>query len=341
MITQITAGGSQCQTAIEGLVKDVQGTSLKEEFNNLVGTGKLVEDIVDVLENTCSAPKPTVLGKEGEKQITKGYRIRKCKECEVEDCTTTWIYFAGRAGSNVKADWYKEKDYHAIPKLLNDFEPLVFIHGTFSNPSAFTLEFKSMFIKALGSSKITSTVDVEWSGGNYSEDRMKAAKEIVNQINTNENINKLSALGLNKRVILVSHSHGGNVAKIIKNQLEARGWLVDIINIETPQRSDFQTDRKGNGVYLNFYSSKDLIQFWGSYLDFDNISSAGPIGTRKDPNAQPSGNVELFPYLETLNSQALLWYNVSKWVLVSAGHSLQNDKTGQWQILYWVSQHYK
>ena len=30
MIVEIAAGGSQCQTAIDGLVKDVVGTSLKE-----------------------------------------------------------------------------------------------------------------------------------------------------------------------------------------------------------------------------------------------------------------------------------------------------------------------
>jgi hypothetical protein len=51
MITQITAGGSQCQTAIEGLVKDVKGTSLKEDFNDLVSTGKLVEDAIEAIDN--------------------------------------------------------------------------------------------------------------------------------------------------------------------------------------------------------------------------------------------------------------------------------------------------
>ena len=51
MITQIAAGGSQCQTAIEGLIKDVQGTSLKEDFNDLISTGKLIEDVAEATDN--------------------------------------------------------------------------------------------------------------------------------------------------------------------------------------------------------------------------------------------------------------------------------------------------
>ncbi|AFK03017.1 hypothetical protein Emtol_1876 [Emticicia oligotrophica DSM 17448] len=50
-----------CQTAIEGLVKDVQGTSLKEDFNDLVSTGKLVEDAVEAIDNIIFMKPPPII----------------------------------------------------------------------------------------------------------------------------------------------------------------------------------------------------------------------------------------------------------------------------------------
>jgi hypothetical protein len=56
MITQIAAGGSQCQTAIDGLVKDVIGTTLKEEFNDLVADTGFIDQILDEIDRN----KPTL-----------------------------------------------------------------------------------------------------------------------------------------------------------------------------------------------------------------------------------------------------------------------------------------
>lgn len=50
MITQIAAGGSQCQTVIDGLVKDIEGTSLKEQFNDLVSNPNLMDDVVENID---------------------------------------------------------------------------------------------------------------------------------------------------------------------------------------------------------------------------------------------------------------------------------------------------
>ncbi|WP_197491701.1 MULTISPECIES: hypothetical protein, partial [Emticicia] len=50
MITQIAAGSSQCQTAIDGLVKDIEGTSLKEQFNDLVSNPNLIDDVVENID---------------------------------------------------------------------------------------------------------------------------------------------------------------------------------------------------------------------------------------------------------------------------------------------------
>jgi len=51
MITQIAAGESQCQTAIEGLVKDVKGTSLKEDFNTLSTDPNLIDGVIETIED--------------------------------------------------------------------------------------------------------------------------------------------------------------------------------------------------------------------------------------------------------------------------------------------------
>jgi len=51
IILKIAAGGSQCQTAIDGLVKDVEGTSLKENFNTLATDPNLIDGVVENIED--------------------------------------------------------------------------------------------------------------------------------------------------------------------------------------------------------------------------------------------------------------------------------------------------
>lgn len=40
---------------------------------------------------------------------------------------------------------------------------------------------------------------------------------------------------MEKHLVLVAHSHGGNVAKQIQKGLESIGWKVDMINIDPPR----------------------------------------------------------------------------------------------------------
>ena len=56
MIVEIAAGGSQCQTAIEGLVKNVQGTSLKEDFNDLATDPNLIDGAMACMEGIRTKP---------------------------------------------------------------------------------------------------------------------------------------------------------------------------------------------------------------------------------------------------------------------------------------------
>ncbi|MFC3809172.1 hypothetical protein [Lacihabitans lacunae] len=123
-----------------------------------------------------------------------------------------------------------------------------------------------------------------------------------------------------------------NVAKRVKNILEGfdASWIVDVINIETPQRSDFQFNNS-NGKILNFWSNSDFVQWLGTMADNDyNFPSQGPMGPRKDPKADKNLQLLSKPKLnlESFGGEML------NWITNSGGHSLQNDEWYQWQILF-------
>jgi hypothetical protein len=121
-----------------------------------------------------------------------------------------------------------------------------------------------------------------------------------------------------KHVTLVGHSHGGNVNKEVQNILEKKGWTVDIINIETPQRQDHQTtiSAKDNGVYLNFYYSNDFIQYIGigdnGHLNKKNV---GNYGERIDGNADVNISID-----NVYNNS-----NSADWWGDSLGHSIHRN----------------
>jgi RHS repeat-associated protein len=159
-----------------------------------------------------------------------------------------------------------------------------------------------------------STYEFTWSGKNKATDRVTAGAMLAHRLMSEDNPYRKY-----KHATLVGHSHGGNVNKIAKNILEENGWTVDIINISTPQRADFQQDSKGKGINLNFYSNGDLIQWIGvDNFDFDTEDNQGPLGSRLDPK---SSNYKI--------SGANLLVN---WIKNAAGHSYHNDVMSQDEI---------
>jgi RHS repeat-associated protein len=154
-----------------------------------------------------------------------------------------------------------------------------------------------------------STFEYTWSGSNDKKERDYAGVKLAEMLMSPDNIYRDK-----KHATLIGHSHGGNVNKVAKNILEKNGWTVDIINISTPQRKDFQQKEKGKGLNINFFSNGDLVQFMGvdSYDCFDN---RGPSGERMDP---VSNNY--------LISGANLWVN---WFSNALGHSYHNDTNSQ------------
>jgi RHS repeat-associated protein len=216
---------------------------------------------------------------------------------------------------------------------LDGLEP-VFVHGTWSNPSTFSNQFKIDVIKATGWNNKTGgySKSFQWSGANETKDRVDAAKGLVKDLNSKDNLARLEKAGEGKHTTLISHSHGGNVSKLAKNMLEKDGWKVDIINISTPQRADFQTsENKNGGVSLNFYSNYDAVQYAGSTWGMiGNIPLIGASnGSREDPSMK---NMEVDTSLP-INGVAGDAINVYQWGQDSAGHGLHNNPMSSSQII--------
>src|SRR5690554_3634762 len=150
---------------------------------------------------------------------------------------------------------------------------LVLTHGTFAqreDRKIYSLEkadykggstwerlFSQRVSLATGWNK-DSTYEFTWSGENTAEARNRGGEMLAKGLMSSNN-----PFAEDKHVTLMGHSHGGNVNKVAKNILEENGWTVDIINIATPQRKDFQQNKTGDGVNLNFYSTGDAVQWFG------------------------------------------------------------------------------
>ena len=193
----------------------------------------------------------------------------------------------------------------------------MFVHGTFSNRSTWDKGFVKNITKATHWDEVQKSVYYwNWLGANNSDDRVKAGTKIYDWFISENNPHRDL-----KHATLIGHSHGGNVNKIAKNLLEKDGWRVDIINIETPQRIDFQSDNSGTGIYMNFYSSSDLIQWFGT-LPF-NISDNGRLDQKAYLNFQLIESNTPFSFLG----------NLKTWFSVAGGHSLHNNPFAQQQVI--------
>ncbi len=230
---------------------------------------------------------------------------------------------------------------------LEGLEP-VFIHGTWSSKETFNQNFTKRMINATGWDE-SKVAYLSWSGSNTVEARNEAAAVAIAYLTSEENMAYLESKGQAMHATIIAHSHGGNVGKLVKETLEEQGWTVDLINISTPQRDDFQTSNKGKGKYLNFYSDVDLIQYVGSINSLESLATESRI----DPNADKNIEVDNWsrdPYLEMgknipgLKAGATLIdgvFNTLKWIFSDgAGHSIHNSD-GQNHIIQETKNEFK
>ncbi len=206
---------------------------------------------------------------------------------------------------------------------------LVLVHGTwaarndrptgmlkkadYKGGSTWKKELGEGIAKATGWSE-DQTFEYSWTGTNRAWNRKEAAKTLASKLMDSE----INPDADKKHVTLVGHSHGGNVNKEVQKILIKKGWTVDIINISTPQRDDHQStsDAKSNGVYLNFYSNGDAVQWAGTddNLVWRDEPNVGPWGPRKDQNADRNISVG-----STANN------SLKEWGGSFAGHSYHQD----------------
>lgn len=198
----------------------------------------------------------------------------------------------------------------------------LFVHGTWSDKTTWEGGFVKNMLRATGWEKIQANAYFgNWSGANKSSSRIEASNAFFNFLTSDKN--PFRDL---KHATLIGHSHGGNVNKILRNKLQAAGWTVDILNIETPQRTEFNTPSGGGGVFLNFFHKSDVVQFAGAFGKRWNT------GSRKDYAADK--NIELPESIPIITPFTLIPFNsVLQWFQDAGGHSLHNNQLSQRVII--------
>ncbi|MDL2297213.1 hypothetical protein LJC37_04580 [Bacteroidales bacterium OttesenSCG-928-E04] len=149
-------------------------------------------------------------------------------------------------------------------KLVDPDGKQVFpVHGTWSNMKT----WKDMAGIYAGTKKAfnddRATNNFNWGGGNYSQCRTTAAKELITHIMEERTSAGVDA---NEPITLVGHSHGGNVAIEAINMMvempEFDGIEINLLTLNTPVRDDYQLSEKAaeRTNHVNVYNEKDVVQ---------------------------------------------------------------------------------
>ena len=209
---------------------------------------------------------------------------------------------------------------HGTNAKRDDTKLYSVILADYQGGSTWQKDFSQKLASATGWSP-KSTYEYSWSGKNNVPERKMAGEKLAKWLMSDANPYKDL-----KHATLVGHSHGGNGNKITKNILEANGWEVDIINIATPQREDFQSDRKGEGLYINFYNNSDIIQVLGKIGDGSNDGTGRYTSSHKkariDNNAKINAEVSF----------------IKDWFQITFGHSYHQEVNAQNQMIKIVEQ---
>jgi Lipase (class 3) len=138
-------------------------------------------------------------------------------------------------------------------KLNNDWQPIL-IHGTWSSPDSITHKIKLSFEEFGRRSVFTP----DWDGKDLAASRYKAAESIIKSVTT--------MFTRNLKLLFYGHSHGGNVAILVINQLiQHYGYNPDqirLITLNTPVRDDYQI-QDSRLKQINVFNPFDIVQVKG------------------------------------------------------------------------------
>jgi RHS repeat-associated protein len=157
-----------------------------------------------------------------------------------------------------------------------DGRVVIIIHGTWAKGAEWARE-PSPFVGAVESTFNDKAVAFEWSGQNTGYARSAAAIGLLWLI---------EKFPEDEPVVVVAHSHGGNVVKEYTQLPGARRVNV-VVTLGTPQRDDYQMSMSRVGEYINVYSVNDEVQGMGGNGLTGNDAPWGESGGagRKDPSA--------------------------------------------------------
>ncbi|MBJ6362470.1 RHS repeat-associated core domain-containing protein, partial [Paenibacillus sp. GCM10012307] len=131
------------------------------------------------------------------------------------------------------------------------------IHGTWSNPDTWTPKFVE-YVEGLFNE---SSRSLEWTGGNTTGARSKAAKDFLKEVY------EWHLKNPDDPIRLIGHSHGGNVAIMLANLLAEKGMKVEtLITIATPVRG-YRLDKNTSvGQHIQLYNKADQVQLNGGSI---------------------------------------------------------------------------
>jgi RHS repeat-associated protein len=127
----------------------------------------------------------------------------------------------------------------------------IIINGTFA-PNAEYAQHGSAFNAAVSRTFGEQAVAFSWSGENNVAARAEAARQLWVLVKGHHFVEGES---LN----MVAHSHGGNVVKAYTQLAGARS-VDTLVNLGTPQRSDYSINNSLLGRYVNAYDPWDAVQ---------------------------------------------------------------------------------
>jgi pimeloyl-ACP methyl ester carboxylesterase len=143
---------------------------------------------------------------------------------------------------------------------------VIFVHGTYSDDSAFDAGVQAGFANTFSDRNVMS---FKWSGKNRASAREAGAYLLAGAIAKARRMNPGQA------ITVVAHSHGGNVA-LEATKLGAK--IDNLVTLGTPSRYDHEECSGNIGTWYNIYSEADGVQSRGGGAFRPLGQEIGPAG---------------------------------------------------------------
>jgi len=131
------------------------------------------------------------------------------------------------------------------------------IHGTWAEQETWWRWPSDLpqYIESLSHDFYKGNDAFKWSGDNTMEARESAARQLIAWLRTHPA----------KRVTLIAHSHGGNVAFKASQLDEANIHIHHLMLLGTPIRDDYKPNMRCIDQITNVYSERDTVQWLGTW----------------------------------------------------------------------------